>query len=202
MRVHSNQFLRILTALFTSLFLLTNSMADESGAASSQEKANPLVQLKTNMGDITVELNEMKAPISVKNFLTYVDEGFYNGIIFHRVIDGFMIQTGGFDQKMNKKKTKAAIKNEAHNGLSNGIGTLSMARTNAKDSATSQFFINLVNNTRLDHNPNGNYGYAVFGKVVEGLEVVKKIGKVKTVTKGYYRDVPAEPVVIISAKRI
>jgi cyclophilin family peptidyl-prolyl cis-trans isomerase len=156
------------------------------------------VLIKTSMGDITLELYPDKAPITVKNFLDYVKEGFYNGTIFHRVIDGFMIQGGGFEPGMIQKKTNPPIKNEADNGLSNLRGTIAMARTQVIDSATSQFFINLKDNTFLDYRddtPQG-YGYCVFGKVIKGMDVVDKIAKVKTHSVGYYQDVPVEDVVI------
>ncbi len=154
--------------------------------------------IETSMGTITLELDEAKAPITVKNFCDYAKSGHYNGTIFHRVIDGFMIQGGGFTAAMDQKPTNDPIKNEAANGLSNARGTIAMARTQVVDSATSQFFINLVDNSFLDHrgsDPRG-FGYAVFGKVVDGMEVVDRIGKVKTRTVGYYENVPAEAVTI------
>lgn len=159
---------------------------------------NPIVLMKTSKGDLTIELFEDKAPISVKNFLEYANEGFYNGTIFHRVIDGFMVQGGGFSSDMTQKTTKAPIKNEATNGVKNTRGTLAMARTGVVDSATAQFFINVVDNPYLDYQSPGNYGYAVFGKVIKGMDVVDKIKDVKTGTKGPHRDVPVEPVEIIS----
>ncbi len=156
------------------------------------------VLIKTSMGEITLELYPDKAPITVKNFLDYAKEGFYNGTIFHRVIDGFMIQGGGFEPGMVQKKTNPPIKNEAGNGLSNLRGTIAMARTQIIDSATSQFFINLKDNTFLDHRDNTpqGYGYCVFGKVINGMDVVDKIAKVETHSVGYYQDVPTEDVVI------
>jgi peptidyl-prolyl cis-trans isomerase B (cyclophilin B) len=160
-----------------------------------------LVKLSTNFGDITLELNAEKAPITVANFLQYVESGFYDGMIFHRVIDGFMIQGGGFDADMNQKKTKAEIKNEADNGLKNDNYTIAMARTSIPDSASSQFFINATNNDFLNHTaktPTG-WGYCVFGKVVEGMDVVDKIKKVKTTSKAGHRDVPVEAVIINTA---
>ncbi|MFO7982524.1 MAG: peptidylprolyl isomerase [Desulfuromonadales bacterium] len=162
---------------------------------------NPVVLLETSKGNITVELNAEQAPITVRNFLDYVGENFYDGTIFHRVIEGFMIQGGGFDEKMSQKKTKKPIKNEADNGLANKRGTLTMARTQVVDSATSQFFINLVDNAFLDHQnktPQG-YGYAAFGKVIEGMDVVDAIARVSTGNQGMHQDVPKEPVIINKA---
>jgi peptidyl-prolyl cis-trans isomerase A (cyclophilin A) len=156
-----------------------------------------MVILSTNMGDIKIETFDKQAPITVENFLAYVKEGFFNGTIFHRVIPGFMIQGGGMTPDMMDKATKAPIKNEAKNGLKNERGTLSMARTAVVDSATSQFFINVNENKFLDHGER-DYGYAVFAKVTEGMDVVDRIAAVKTCKKGFHSDVPAEPVVIIS----
>jgi cyclophilin family peptidyl-prolyl cis-trans isomerase len=166
--------------------------------------SNPMVLVKTSLGDFTVELYEKEAPISVKNFLSYVDKKFYDGTIFHRIIPTFVLQGGGFTADMMKKATAPPIKNEADNGLKNKKGTLSMARTSDINSATSQFFINLKNNDALDHKDKTTpgYGYAVFGMVVDGWEVCEKIKKVKTTTKGQYKDVPVKPVVIESIRRI
>jgi peptidyl-prolyl cis-trans isomerase B (cyclophilin B) len=164
------------------------------------EKKNPVVLLKTNQGDITIELNEDKAPETVANFLDYVKKNHYNGTIFHRVIDGFMIQGGGFDANMKQLPVGPAIRNEANNGLKNEGGTIAMARTNDPHSATAQFFINVADNSFLNHSsptPQG-WGYAVFGKVTEGLAVVGKIKLVKTGSKGFHQDVPVQPVVIES----
>ena len=160
-----------------------------------------MVKLSTNFGDITFELNTEKAPITVANFLQYVESGFYDGVIFHRVIDGFMIQGGGFDADMQQKKTKAEIKNEADNGLSNDNYTIAMARTSIPDSASSQFFINATDNDFLNHTAKtpSSWGYCVFGKVVEGMDVIDKIKKVKTTSKAGHRDVPVEAVVIEKA---
>ncbi len=171
------------------------------GAATAAGKGNPMVLLSTSMGDIKVELYPDKAPVTVKNFLDYVKAGYYNGTIFHRVIPGFMIQGGGLTADMQDKREgqKAAIKNESDNGLKNDTGTLAMARTNVPDSATSQFFINVKDNGSLNRTA-GNAGYAVFGKVVEGMDVVKKIEQVKTGSKGGHDDVPVDPVTIKSAK--
>lgn len=160
-----------------------------------------MVKLSTNFGDVTLELNAEKAPITVANFLQYVESGFYDGVIFHRVIDGFMIQGGGFDVDMQQKKTKDEIKNEADNGLSNDNYTIAMARTSIPDSASSQFFINATNNDFLNHTAKtaSGWGYCVFGKVVEGMDVVDKIKKVKTTSKAGHRDVPVEAVIIEKA---
>ena len=154
--------------------------------------------IETSMGSITVELDDEKAPITVKNFLDYAASGHYDGTIFHRVIDGFMIQGGGFTKAMDQKPTKAPIKNEASNGLANKRGTIAMARTMVVDSATSQFFINLVDNDFLNFRaPTPQYyGYAVFGKVTDGMDVVDKIAKVKTGFAGPHQNVPEEPIVI------
>lgn len=162
--------------------------------------ANPTVRMQTSMGQITIELDAEKAPISSENFLSYVRDGFYEQTIFHRVIPNFMIQGGGFTPEMKQKKTKSEIKNEADNGLPNDRGTLAMARTQVVDSATCQFFINLADNDFLNHKaptPNG-YGYAVFGKVTEGMDVVDEIAKVSTGNFGHHQDVPKEAVIIQS----
>ncbi len=158
-----------------------------------------MVIFSTTLGDIKIELFKDEAPITTENFLSYIKDGFFDGTIFHRVIPGFMIQGGGMTPDMMDKDTKKPIKNEAKNGLKNGRGTLSMARTSAIDSATSQFFINVNDNTFLDHGVR-DFGYAVFAKVVEGMDVVDKIAAVKTGKKGFHSDVPVEPVIIISAK--
>jgi peptidyl-prolyl cis-trans isomerase B (cyclophilin B) len=165
--------------------------------------ANPVVLMETSHGEIEIELFEDKAPNTVANFLKYVDAKFYNGTIFHRVINGFMIQGGGFTQKMEEKKTREPIKNEATNGLRNDVGTLAMARTNDPHSATAQFFINVAENSSLNHtgqNANG-WGYAVFGKVTQGMHVVNRIKMVKTGNISGYSDVPMDAVVIKSVKR-
>ncbi len=159
-----------------------------------------MIKFETSHGDFTVEVDEKSAPISAKNFLRYVDEGFFDATIFHRVIPGFMVQGGGFTGEMEHKTGHAPIRNEAANGLRNQRGTLAMARTNDLHSATSQFFINLVDNDFLDHRT-GNFGYAVFGRVTSGLEVIDKIAKVKTGRRNGHDDVPAEAVVVESARR-
>ncbi|MBI5375711.1 MAG: peptidylprolyl isomerase [Candidatus Schekmanbacteria bacterium] len=175
-------------------------------AADSEKKAsgNPIVTMKTTMGDIEIELYADKAPESVKNFLSYVNSNYYSGLIFHRVIPNFMVQGGGFTAKMLKKETKEPIKNEAGNGLTNERGTLAMARTSEVNSATAQFFINLVNNDFLNHKDESSqgFGYAVFGKVIKGLDVVDKIAEVKTTNMGPYQNVPVEPVTIISVTQL
>lgn len=164
------------------------------------DEQNPQVLMETSMGTVKIELFKDKAPISVRNFLSYVKEGYYDGLIFHRVIKTFMVQGGGLDVDMQPKKTKFAIKNEAANGLSNKRGTLAMARTSVVDSATSQFFINVVDNSFLDYRGKSPdlFGYAVFGQVIEGIEVVDAIKEVKTGSKGGHSDVPVEPVFIKS----
>lgn len=167
-------------------------------AASAQSEGNPVVVIETSLGDITAELYRDKAPISVENFLAYVNDGFFPGTIFHRVIKGFMIQGGGLTQEMVRKETRAPVKNEATNGLGNERGTLAMARTAAVDSGTAQFFINTVNNRGLNNRgtTQAEYGYAVFGKVIAGLEVVDAIENTPTGTSGSYADVPSTPVII------
>ncbi|MFC3609240.1 peptidylprolyl isomerase [Stutzerimonas tarimensis] len=162
---------------------------------------NPRVLLNTSHGEIEVELEAERAPISVENFLQYVESGHYDDTIFHRVIPGFMVQGGGFTEDMNQKDTLAPIRNEADNGLHNVRGTLAMARTSAKDSATSQFFINHRDNAFLDHGSR-DFGYAVFGKVVRGMDVVDQIAQVPTGRQGMMQDVPREPVKIISAQKL
>ena len=159
-----------------------------------------MVVLETSKGDISIELYQDDAPISVENFLKYVDDGFFDGTIFHRVIPNFMIQGGGFTEDMNQKPTRDAIKNEAKNGLKNERGTLAMARTSVVDSATSQFFINHADNDFLNNSAR-DFGYAVFGKVVDGMDVVDAIAGVKTGRNGPHDDVPKEPVVIRAARR-
>ena len=160
-----------------------------------------MVTFKTNFGDITLELFEDKAPKTVENFLSYVKDGFYDNTIFHRVIEGFMIQGGGFTVDMDQKDTKDTIENEANNGVANEKGTIAMARTNDPHSATAQFFINDNNNDFLNHTSESvnGWGYCAFGKVTEGMDVVEKIKSVKTGSHGYHQDVPVEPVIIEKA---
>lgn len=161
----------------------------------------PVVELDTNMGAIVIELNEEKAPKTVENFLNYVKSGQYDGTIFHRIIDGFMIQGGGMDVEMNEKPTNAPIENEADNGLKNDKGTIAMARTQDPHSATSQFFINVKDNDFLNHSGKNmqGWGYTVFGKVTSGMDVIEKMRSVPTGRFGMHADVPKEPVVINSA---
>jgi peptidyl-prolyl cis-trans isomerase A (cyclophilin A) len=161
---------------------------------------DPKVTLATSLGDVTVTLHATDAPKTVENFLAYVDAGFYDGTIFHRVIPGFMVQGGGFSERMDQKPTRPAIQNEAKNGLKNRRGTLAMARTSDIHSATAQFFINLSDNAFLDHGER-DYGYAVFAEVSDGMDVVDKIAAVKTGRRGPHQDVPAEAVLIRSATR-
>jgi cyclophilin family peptidyl-prolyl cis-trans isomerase len=179
----------MLKTLFAALLLVLSFTA---GAA------NPQVEVRTNMGSFAIELYPENAPVTVQNFLQYAKEGHYNGTIFHRVIPGFMIQGGGYTQQFQEKPTRAAIKNEAGNGLRNGIGMLSMARTEDPHSATSQFFINVVENPSLDFRAptREGYGYTPFGRVVKGMEVVDRIAKVPTGQKSGHSDVPLKPVVI------
>ena len=175
--------------------------ASFSLAANADGAAAPQVQLETSMGNIVIELNRDKAPETVANFIGYVEDGFYDGTIFHRVIENFMVQGGGFDQDFQQKQTKAPVQNEADNGLSNKRGAVAMARTNDPHSATAQFFINTVDNDFLDFKgktPSG-WGYAVFGEVIEGMDVVDKIREVETTMRGPHQDVPAEDIVIIKA---
>lgn len=176
----------------------SNSTSEGTKAMST----NPRVKLHTNQGDMVITLDAVKAPKTVENFLTYVKEGFYNGTVFHRVIDGFMIQGGGFEPGMKQKQTHAPIENEANNGLKNDKYTLAMARTSDPHSATAQFFINVSNNDFLNFTaptPNG-WGYAVFGSVTEGTDVVDKIKGVKTGNKGFHQNVPNEDVIIEKAE--
>ena len=188
-------------SLVTALAVLA---AVVPGDAEETAKGNPKVVLDTSKGKMVIELFADKAPQTVKNFLAYVDAKFYDGTIFHRVIPNFMIQGGGFTADMNQKPTNDPIKNEADNGLENQRGTLAMARTSDPDSATGQFFINSVDNDFLNFKSKTSqgWGYAVFAKVVDGLEVIDAISAVKTETQGGYEDVPAEPVVVNSARRL
>lgn len=200
--------MKLQCTLLLALSIVTVPVKAEEAAPDSRVSVEaqppPRVELVTSQGRIVLELYPDKAPATVENFLAYVNEGFYDGLVFHRVIDGFMIQGGGMDSDMKQKATRGGIKNEAANGLKNDRGTLAMARTSAPHSATSQFFINLIDNKFLNYRsstPSG-FGYCVFGKVVEGMDVVSAIGKVKTGNQGFLKDVPEEAVVIQSASRL
>jgi peptidyl-prolyl cis-trans isomerase B (cyclophilin B) len=188
-----NTLFRYLAPLFLAIFSLSVYAQGDS--------VLPQVKLETNHGNIIIELNSEKAPKTVDNFLSYVESGFYNGTIFHRVIKDFMIQGGGFTEEFKQKEVNSPIKNEANNGLSNERGSVAMARTGDPHSATAQFFINTVDNNFLDfRGENGPaWGYAVFGKVTEGMDVVDKIREVSTGSKGPHQDVPSDDVIIITA---
>ena len=160
-----------------------------------------MIRFETTLGDFTVELFDKEAPLSVANFLHYIDAGFFDGTIFHRIVPGFVIQGGGFTEDMSQKRTQPPVKNEADNGLKNERGTLSMARTNDVNSATSQFFVNLKDNDFLDHS-RGNFGYAVFARVTAGMDVVDKIAAVETGRTRGFDDVPVEAVIMKSVRRI
>lgn len=180
-------------------FLIISPLSAQAAQGVHGDKT---VTIETNIGNIVIELFEDKAPVTVANFRQYVKESFYNNLIFHRVINGFMIQGGGFEPGMNQRKpTHPPISNEATNGLSNKRGTVAMARTYVINSATSQFFINLVDNPNLDNQGNdpSHFGYAVFGQVVEGMDIVDEIASRQTTTRGAYRDVPIEEILIIKA---
>lgn len=202
----------VLMCIFLAGIVLVSGCEEQEKASSETNKTEKKqedktvevkkVKLETSMGDIVIELNEEKAPVTVANFLRYAEEGLYDGTIFHRVINRFMIQGGGFTENMQRKKTHPPIVNEAGNDLKNDRGTIAMARTNDPDSATGQFFINHKNNDFLNYVEGRNPGYAVFGRVVEGMDIVDKIAVVKTTTQAGMGDVPAEPVVIISAKLV
>lgn len=185
--------------LFSRLLLATMISLGSISAATAE---NTKVLMKTSMGNIELELYGDKAPLSVDNFLRYVDEDFFNETLFHRVMNSFMIQGGGFTKDLQKKRTHAPIKNEAKNGIKNARGTIAMARTSSPHSATAQFFINHVDNTNLDYPSFDDWGYAVFGKVTKGMKIVDKIADVHTVTKYGMQNVPKKPVVIESITRI
>jgi len=180
--------------IIITICLLTGGISSTAGA----ETKNPFVLMKTSLGNIKIELFQKESPITVKNFLSYVKSGFYSDMIFHRVISGFMIQGGGFTADLEMKTTAKPIKNEAANGLRNDRGTIAMARTANPDSATSQFFINVVNNDKLNRPQPDGHGYTVFGKVIEGMDVADKIAAVRTGIKMGFQDVPLMPVVIKS----
>ncbi|WP_280190854.1 peptidylprolyl isomerase [Delftia sp. PS-11] len=185
-----------------SLAGMTLAAALFSALPAWAQTAMPKVQLKTSMGDIVVELNEAKAPRTVANFLQYVRDRHYDGTVFHRVMDGFMIQGGGMDAALKEKATRAPIALEASNGLKNDRGTIAMARTGNPNSATSQFFINVVDNDMLNAPKPDGYGYAVFGRVVQGMDVVDKIRTVATGNRGMHQNVPLQPVTIVSATEV
>lgn len=188
------------TAETTTKVAETSTSEQSSGGSMSQESSagNPKVLIETSKGNITIELDAKNAPVTTENFMAYVKDGFYDGTIFHRVIPGFMVQGGGMNPDMSEKQTKAPIQNEANNGLANDRGTLAMARTNAPHSASSQFFINVSDNTFLNFKSESaqGWGYAVFGKVTEGMDIVDAIVGVKTGNHGMHQDVPVEPVVM------
>ncbi len=183
---------KVLTALAIGI------LACGTACAASGTAGNPVVQVDTSLGKITIELYPDKAPVSVGNFLQYAKNGFYSGTVFHRVIPGFMIQGGGFTEKMQQKATRAPVRNEAANGLKNQRGTIALARTANPDSATSQFFINLVDNPNLDRPMPDGFGYAVFGRVIKGMDTVDRIGSVRTAFRNGLQDVPQTPVIIKS----
>jgi len=186
----------------TGIFRLAAACALSAFAMASAWAADPSVVIATSLGNITVELNQEKAPVTVKNFIQYVQDKQYDGMIFHRVIPNFMIQGGGFTPDMHEKATRTPIRNEASNGLKNMRGSIAMARTADPDSATDQFFINTVNNSSLDYPRPDGHGYAVFGKVTSGMEVVDKISAVRTGNAGPYSDVPVQPVLIKSIRLV
>jgi len=193
---HRHSFIRV-TMIFTSLCVFFFSLI-LSAPIQAAEQGPPRVVIQTNMGEIELELNPEKAPVTVKNFLQYVGSKFYDGTIFHRVIKDFMIQGGGFTKEMEQKETLAPIPIESNNGLKNGKGTIAMARTNNPNSATSQFFINTRENNFLNYSAPSmqGYGYTVFGKVIKGMDVVNKIENVETAFRGFMGDVPVNPVII------
>ncbi|MCC5810329.1 MAG: peptidylprolyl isomerase [Ectothiorhodospiraceae bacterium] len=191
--------MRVIARLFLAL-AVSLSLGSAWAADSDNEGDVPMVVFETSHGDITIEMFPDEAPVTVENFLSYVDDGFFDGTIFHRVMPGFVIQGGGFDADMNQKDTRDPIKNEADNGLKNDRGTLSMARTQQVNSATSQFFINLNDNAFLNHGSR-DFGYAVFARVVEGMDVVDEIAQVPTGSHGPHQNVPREPVVVSRAYR-
>lgn len=186
---------RLMAALLTVALLLSH------GGISLAQRSKPVVKLETSMGDIVLELYPDKAPATVANFLKYVESGFYNGTVFHRVIDGFMIQGGGMDEQLNRKDTADPVQNEADNGLKNAPYTIAMARTNDPHSATAQFFINVADNAFLNHSAKTmqGWGYAVFGKVIKGQAIVDRIKQVPTTTVGMHQNVPVQPVTILKA---
>ena len=189
---------KIIPVLLLSCLLGLNTQAATS--TTNQKGKSSMVKFQTNQGSFTVELNTEKAPATVKNFLAYVNNGFYNGTIFHRVMDGFMIQGGGFEPGMKQKETKAPVENEAKNGLKNDNYTIAMARTSDPHSATAQFFINVQNNANLDYPSFDGWGYAVFGQVVSGKETVDAIRKIKTGNRAGHQNVPLDDIIITKAE--
>ena len=193
----------ISTTLICGMILgLGACLAFSTPAGAQGADENPRVEIDTTEGKIVVELDAKKAPKTVENFLKYVDDGFYSGTVFHRVIGNFMIQGGGMDKDLNRKETREPIPLESQNGLTNDVGTIAMARTNVPNSGTSQFFINTADNASLNYPSPDGHGYAVFGKVVKGLETMKKIAAVKTGRKGPHGDVPEQTVTIESVTRV
>lgn len=201
-RFNIKTFCLLMVVSLTLMCYMLDSIAKRGNKMSTQQPV--IVKIVTNQGDIKIELDQEKAPVTVANFLSYVDDNFYENTIFHRVIPGFMVQGGGFDQSFSQKSTKEPIKNEADNGLKNARGTLAMARTPDPDSASSQFFINLVDNNFLNYtSPTAQgWGYAVFGKVISGMDVVDKMAKVATGSHGGHQDVPKEELIIESMTRV
>jgi len=205
MSISKRKTLWSLTALlFSAITTIAHAQdtAPQTETKESTEVAAPKVKLNTSFGDIMVQLDPVKAPKTVKNFLSYVEEKFYDGTIFHRVMDGFMIQGGGFTPNMRQKPTKPPVTSESNNGLKNDVYTIAMARSNDPNSATAQFFINVSNNDSLNAPSPDGYGYTVFGKVIQGQDVVDKIKAVPTGNKGVHQNVPKEPISIISATLI
>jgi peptidyl-prolyl cis-trans isomerase A (cyclophilin A) len=199
--------MRKLSVLLATAFLLAGgAMAfakdPKKKVEKVEKKTNPVVEFKTSLGSFSIEVYPDKAPKTVENFLAYVDAKFYDGTVFHRVIADFMIQGGGFDQKLSKKETRPPVVNEAKGGLSNARGTVAMARTSDPNSATAQFFVNVADNKRLDYAGEGSPGYAAFGKVIAGMDTVDKIRAVATGMQGGMNDVPTTAVIIESARRI
>lgn len=197
---------RSLTLIAFFMSALTLSACSKGDDATTQTATSPVTEaetvnvvMQTSAGEIVLELDATNAPVTTSNFVTYVEDEFYDGLIFHRVIDGFMIQGGGFDSDMTQQPVRSPIRNESDNGLSNTRGTIAMARTQAPDSATAQFYINLVDNGNLDYR-NGRPGYAVFGRVVSGMEVVDSIAKVRTGNRGMHQNVPNDDIVIESVR--
>ena len=196
--------LSVLLSIFAIVLIAFLIFSNKELKAMDINMDTKTVKIQTSLGDITLELYSDKAPVTVKNFIEYVDSGHYNDTIFHRIIDGFMIQGGGYTENLTQKPTKDPIVNEANNGLKNKRGTIAMARTQVVDSATAQFFINVVDNPFLDfknENPN-EFGYCVFGKVVDGMDVVDMIKEVQTQSQGPYQDLPVKPIKIVNAKRV